>query len=316
MIVVTGAAGFIGSHIIRGLNRIGRHDILAVDNLKQSEKFQNLIETNFDDYMDYNDFLVEVKNHASWLNGVEAIFHQGGFIDRFEHDGQVIMKNNYDYSKVLLHHCIDKKIAFIYASSSSVYGKNDEFTEANVERPIHIVGYSKWLFDQYVQRVMPRVDSQVVGLRYFDVYGSREHHKGYMASVVHHFCQQLIKGQSLSLYSSPYFSSGEQKRDFIHIDDVVNVNLWCWQNPQVTGVFNCGTGQAKTFADVAQCLIELNGKGKTEEVILPTRLEDDYRIYTKANIDRLREAGFRDKFTDFKQGLENVFQWHTEVGIL
>lgn len=316
MIIVTGAAGFIGSHIIKGLNRMGRHDILAVDNLKQSEKFLNLIEASFDDYMDCNDFLAEIKNNASWLNGVETIFHQGGFVDRFEHDGRVIMKNNYDYSKVLFHLCVDKKVPFIYASSSSVYGRNDQFTETNVEQPIHIVGYSKWLFDRYVQRVLPKVDSQVVGLRYFDVYGEREQHKGYMASVVHHFCQQLVEGKSLSLYSSPHFAPGQQKRDFVHIDDVVNVNLWFWQNNDKSGVFNCGTGEAKTFVDVADRLIELNGGGETEEVALPLCLEDDYRVYTQANITRLREVGFHDTFTSLRDGLEKVFRWHKTVGVL
>jgi ADP-L-glycero-D-manno-heptose 6-epimerase len=316
MIIVTGAAGFIGSHIIQGLNRLGRTDILAVDNLQDSEKFQNLMIGQFDDYMDADDFLVEVKNNASWLNAVETVFHQGGYVDRFQYDGREIMKNNYDYSKVLLHHCISNKTNFIYASSSSVYGKNKAFTEENVEQPVHIVGYSKWLFDQYVNRVLPRAESSIVGLRYFDVYGRRENHKGYMASVVHHFCQQLVKQQPLGLYSSQHFSKGQQKRDFIHIDDVVNINLWFWQNPHVKGIFNCGTGDANTFSGIAERLIALNGSGRTHDIPLPPQLVDDYRLYTKANIARLREVGYVDSFIPLEDGLKDVYAWHQGEGVL
>jgi ADP-L-glycero-D-manno-heptose 6-epimerase len=316
MIIVTGAAGFIGSHIIQGLNRLGRTDILAVDDLKRSDKFYNLMSCKFDDYMDSTDFLKEVKNHSSWLNAVETVFHQGSYVNRFEYDGREIMKNNYDYSKVLLHHCIDNKIKFIYASSSSVYGRNQESTEENVEQPIHIVGYSKWLFDQYVNRILLRSESQIVGLRYFDVYGKREHHKGHMASVVHHFCQQLVKQEPLGLYSTSHFSNGQQKRDFIHVDDVVNINLWFWQNPELRGIFNCGTGSAVTFSDIADSLIALNGSGRTHDIPLPLQLIDDYRLHTQANISRLREVGYTDSFKPLVSGLEDVYAWHKSVGVL
>lgn len=311
MIVVTGGAGFIGSNLIRGLNHLNITDIVVVDDLTAGKKFHNLAVVKYQDYLDQQDFLEKIITDRVPFK-IDAIFHQGACSDTTEWNGAYMMKNNYDYSKILLHYCLDKKIPFIYASSAAVYGANNNFDDQNWDQlPLNVYGYSKWKFDEYVRPYLKTAQSQIVGLRYFNVYGPHENHKGKMASVAFHLMNQLRDHGMVKLFSAyGGYGDGEQQRDFIFVDDAVRVNLWFYQNPTKKGIFNCGTGQARCFNDIAKKIIALNGSGKLEYIPFPDSLEGAYQCFTQANITALREAGFAESFTTLEAGLEHYFEWH------
>jgi len=261
MIIVTGGAGFIGSNIVQGLNAKGLDDILVVDDLSDGTKFKNIVDARISDYMDKDDFLDSVLGGDFDDVAIEAVFHQGACSSTTEWDGQFMMENNYEYSKTLLHFCQAKKVPFIYASSASVYGGGSVFKEdlAN-EAPLNVYGYSKFLFDQYVRA--QTLTSQVVGLRYFNVYGPREQHKGSMASVAFHLNNQLLEKGEIKLFAGcDGYGDGEQLRDFVYVGDVVDVNLWFLDNPAVSGIYNCGTGKSQPFNDVAKGVLDYHQKG-------------------------------------------------------
>ncbi|CAG0942738.1 partial ADP-L-glycero-D-manno-heptose 6-epimerase, partial [Candidatus Brocadiaceae bacterium] len=244
MIIVTGGAGFIGSNIIRALNERGINDILLVDSLANGHKMHNIADLNIADYMDKAEFL-EQLNQPKFLNKVIAVFHQGACSATTEWNGHYVMQNNYDYSKKVLQACISKNIPFIYASSASVYGMGEHgFSVAReCERPINMYAYSKFQFDQYVRSLLPETKNQIVGLRYFNVYGPREQHKGSMSSTAYHFNNQLLTGNQVRLFEGyDGYADGEQQRDFVYVDDVVSVNLWFFDNMDKRGIFNVGTG--------------------------------------------------------------------------
>src|SRR5215210_7305238 len=247
--VVTGAAGFIGSRIIEALNRAGVKDIVAVDNLEQSDKVRNLARLDIADYLDQDDFLERLE---SFDDAIEAVLHQGACSDTMESDGRYMMENNYRYSKTLLDWCQEEEVPLLYASSASVYGAGPEFREERrCERPLNVYGYSKFLFDQLVRRTLPGKTAQIAGFRYFNVYGPNEAHKGRMASVAFHAFQQLVASGKVKLFvGSGGYANGEQRRDFVHVDDVVDVNLWFLDRRDVSGIFNCGTGRAQTFNEL------------------------------------------------------------------
>jgi ADP-L-glycero-D-manno-heptose 6-epimerase len=217
-----------------------------------------------------------------------------------------MMENNYSFSKEVLHDCLGRKIPFIYASSAAVYGNGHVFKEEReFEKPINVYGYSKFLFDQHVRTILPKANSQIVGLRYFNVYGARESHKGSMASVAYHLNNQLRAGDTCQLFEgSDGYANGEQRRDFIYVDDVVNVNLWFLNNPTKTGIFNVGTGRAQTFNDVAHAVIHSNGKGKVKYIPFPEHLKNAYQSYTEADISKLREAGYDIPFKAVEEGVK------------
>lgn len=316
MIVVTGAAGFIGSNLIKGLNQIGVTDILAVDDLTNGKKYRNLAVVQYKDYVDHRDFLGMIKDD-SFSEKITAIFHQGACSDTTEWDGEYMMKNNYDYSKCILHFCLDKKIPFIYASSAAVYGANKKFDDRDSHQlPLNVYGYSKWKFDEYVQPYLENAKSQIVGLRYFNVYGPHENHKGKMASVAFHLMNQLQQNDKVKLFAGcDGYTDGEQQRDFIFVDDVVKMNLWFYKNPLKKGIFNCGTGQARTFNAIAKTLIQLNGRGKLEYIPFPDSLKGAYQSFTQANLTALRAVGFEDSFTSLEEGLKKYFDWFHGEGV-
>jgi ADP-L-glycero-D-manno-heptose 6-epimerase len=311
--IVTGAAGFIGSKLVEGLNRRGITEVIAVDNLAHADKFRNLAGCEIADYVDQAEF---VSGLERFEGAVEALFHQGACSDTMETDGRYMIDNNYGYSKRLLEWCQEEEVPLIYASSASVYGAGREFREERrCEKPLNIYGYSKFLFDQLVRRLLPQNTSQVAGFRYFNVYGPNEAHKGRMASVAYHAYQQLLSGGKVKLFvGSPGFGNGEQRRDFVYVDDVVDVNLWFLERRDLSGVFNCGTGRAQSFNELATAVInaaqgtnhtlkDLVSRGLIEYVPFPPGLIDKYQSFTQADLARLRAAGYAREFKPVEEGV-------------
>tara|TARA_B100001167_G_scaffold184763_1_gene144406 strand:+ start:25 stop:972 length:948 start_codon:yes stop_codon:yes gene_type:complete len=309
-IIVTGGAGMIGSNIIKGLNDGGKNDIIVVDNLKDGKKFWNLTELNISDYFDKIDFLDKVQNRKGFEN-VEAVFHEGACSSTTEWDGQYMMENNYEYSKVLLHYCLERKVPFFYASSAATYGDSTVYKEESEnENPINIYGYSKYLFDQYVRRNETYFESQVVGFRYFNVYGPREQHKGSMASVAFHLNNQIQAGENPKLFEgSGGYGNGEQRRDFIYVSDAVNINLWMMEHPEVMGIFNIGTGKSQTFNEVAESVIKYQGSGKIEYIPFPDHLKGSYQSFTEADLTKLRATGYDESFKTVQEGVDEYMEW-------
>ncbi|CAN5273716.1 ADP-glyceromanno-heptose 6-epimerase [soil metagenome] len=305
MIIVTGGAGFIGSNLIAALNARGINDVIVVDNLTDGRKFRNLADLHIADYADQNDFLVALRAGDDFGGGVSAVFHQGACSTTTEWDGRYMMRNNFDYSKELLLYCLERDLPLIYASSAAVYGAGSGFSEQEAhERPLNVYGYSKLLFDQYVRRALPSARSQIVGLRYFNVYGPREQHKGSMASVAFHFDRQIREdGEARLFVGSGGYGDGEQRRDFIYVEDAANVNLWFLDHPDVSGIFNVGTGRSQSFNDVARAVIDWHGGGRIRYVPFPDRLARAYQSYTEADIGALREAGYATPFESVEEGV-------------
>jgi ADP-L-glycero-D-manno-heptose 6-epimerase len=311
MIIVTGGAGFIGSNLIKALNERGYSKILAVDDLTQGQKFQNLVDCDLHDFEDKKTFLDLINKRSYFASTIDAVFHLGACSTTTEWDGKYMMQNNYEYSKLLMQYCLAKKIPFIYASSASVYGGSKIFKEQRCyETPLNIYGYSKFLFDQYIREYLPIVTSQVVGLRYFNVYGPREHHKATMASVAYHFNQQLQEQGRIKLFKGcEGYGDGEQRRDFIYVQDVVDVNIWFFEHPNKSGIFNVGTGRSQTFNDVAHAVLEWHGRGEIEYVDFPEHLKGCYQSFTQADINSLRNTGYPHPFKTVEQGVRTYLDW-------
>ncbi len=311
MIVVTGGAGFIGSNLVWEPNERNRRDVLVVDNLSEARKYRNLLGADLADYVDKEDFLDHVGNRARWLGEVEAIFHQGACTSTTEPDGRYMMRNNYDYSRALLELCLDREIPLIYASSAAVYGDSDQFVERpECEAPLNVYGYSKLLFDEHVRRQLGAVRSQVVGLRYFNVYGPHEAHKGAMASLVLQLDDQLqTTGKARLFGSTEGYEPGEQRRDFIYVRDVVAINVWFMEHPDRSGIFNCGTGTSRTFNDLAGAVMDFHDGGEIEYIPFPPALTGRYQSYTEADLTALRAAGFDGRFTPLEDGVAEYLGW-------
>jgi ADP-L-glycero-D-manno-heptose 6-epimerase len=311
MIIVTGGAGFIGSNLVLGLNAMDRGDILVVDDLTDGTKFRNLVDARIMDYWDIDQLTAAVLNDEPLLEKIDVIFHQGACSTTTEWNGRYMMKNNYEYSKQLLHYCLANDVPFIYASSGSVYGINEKFAEVEEnESPVNVYGYSKYLFDNYVRRFANNPDSQVVGLRYFNVYGPREAHKQSMASVIYHFNRQILSSGCVKLFgSSGGYDAGEQRRDFIHVDDVVAVNLWFFQQKGPSGIYNVGTGKSRSFNEVAKAAIHWHGKGNIEYIDFPGNLENCYQSFTEADTGLLGNAGYKQGFKSLEDGINQYLDW-------
>ena len=318
MIVVTGGAGFIGANLVAALNCSGSTDIIVVDNLEQGDKFHNIEDLAIADYIDKNDFLERLPE----LTNAAAILHEGACSDTMEKDGRYMVKNNYEYSIKLLHYCQEKRIPFIYASSASVYGSGPVFKEdARYEHALNVYAYSKLLFDRYVRRYMQQNPghSQIVGLRYFNVYGPREQHKARMASVAYHFRKQFSEEGHVRLFEgTDGYANGEQLRDFIWVGDVVAVNLHFLNNPNLHGIYNVGTGRAQTFNEMATAVVNRcgNNKASLDELVakqviryipFPDALKGKYQSFTEADMDALRNSGFDEDFKTVEQGVDLYF---------
>jgi ADP-L-glycero-D-manno-heptose 6-epimerase len=319
-IIVTGAAGFIGSNLVKALNLRGERDILAVDNLERADKCLNLADCEIADYLDKRDFAERIAA-GRFDAKVSAVLHQGACSDTMETDGRYMMENNYRYSLRLLDWCQARRVPFIYASSASVYGSGSDFREAREnERPLNVYGYSKFLFDQVVRRRMDAATAQVAGFRYFNVYGPREAHKGRMASVAFHFLNQYrAQGRVRLFEGSAGYGPGEQIRDFVSVEDVVKVNLHFLDRGGLSGVYNVGTGRGQTFNVVAHATVnaaraaagekpltldEMRASGTLEYIPFPAQLAGKYQSYTQAEVGALREAGYTAPFLTVQEGVQ------------
>jgi ADP-L-glycero-D-manno-heptose 6-epimerase len=318
-LIVTGAAGFVGANLVAALNARGMTDIIAVDNLTRADKVPNLVDLEISEYYDKQDFIGRIR-HSVFETRIAAVLHQGACSDTMEQDGRYMMENNYRYSLDLLAWCQEHGVPFIYASSASVYGGGRVFKESREnEAPLNVYGYSKFLFDQAVRGQLEGRSAQIAGFRYFNVYGPRESHKGRMASVAFHFFNQYLKDGKLRLFEgSAGYGPGEQIRDFVSVEDVVRVNLFFLDHPQVSGIFNVGTGKAQSFNDVAVATVNavrkargeaalsleaLRKAGAIEYIAFPPALVGKYQSYTQADIALLRSVGYRDPFLTVDEGV-------------
>lgn len=332
-IIVTGAAGFIGSNLVKALNDRGETDILVVDELTDADRFKNLVDCEVADYLDKDEFLdlIEsdqlqhvVSSSRAGLSPVRAILHQGACSDTMETDGRFMMENNYRYSRQLLDWAQRHRVPFLYASSAAVYGASQVFAEERAcEAPLNVYGYSKFLFDQHVRRRMSDAESPIVGFRYFNVYGPREQHKGRMASVAfHHFNQFQAEGRVRLFEGYDGWADGCQERDFVSVEDVVKVNLFfldqALKDAKTQGIFNLGTGRAQTFNEVAAAVINtiaaaegqpersvdaLVSSGQLVYVEFPDALKGKYQSHTQADLSRLRAAGYAAPFLTVQEGV-------------
>ena len=325
-IVVTGAAGLIGSNIVKALNLRGLKNIIAVDNLTRSDKFKNLVDCDIVDYLDKHDFLARIRA-GEYEGKISAIFHQGACSDTMEQDGKYMMENNFQYTLELLEFAQAGRIQFLYASSAAVYGKGTIFKEERqYESPLNVYGYSKFLFDQVVRERASGFHSQVVGFRYFNVYGPREGHKNRMASVAFHHYNQFREHGKVKLFEGrDGYPDGGQMRDFVSVEDVVRVNLWFYDNPGKSGIFNLGTGRSQPFNDVATAVVnslrsledlaplsteQMVEAGIIEYIPFPTALIGKYQSFTQADISALREAGYSAPFLSVAEGIDSyVKNW-------
>lgn len=325
MIVITGGAGFIGSNLVKSFNQDSGADIMVVDNMANTAKINNLADCTIADYRDKNDFFQSIARFDP-IPGLEAVLHQGACSDTMVTDGRYVMQNNYQYSKALLEYCEHFKVPFLYASSASVYGGNQNFVEeSRFEQPLNAYAYSKLAFDQHLRFRQPEISIPVVGLRYFNVYGPREQHKGRMASVAFHFFNQFKDDGRVRLFQGcDGYADGDQLRDFISVEDVVKVNRHFLQNPQHSGIYNLGTGRCQSFNDVAQTVVNyfLTKQGALEQslesmvnhgliqyIAFPDSLVGKYQSFTQADMSKLKKTDYTDEFLTVQQGVRRYMSW-------
>ncbi len=298
MFIVTGGAGFIGSNLVRGLNRRGIEDLLLVDDLEQGEKHLGLEALAFEDLADYRD----LPRLLDKLSGerIEAVFHQGACTDTTERDGRRMLAQNYEFSKELLEWTLGR-CPFLYASSAAVYGDGSRGfrEEPACEAPLNVYGFSKLLFDRWVRRRVASAPTQIAGLRYFNVYGPQENHKGRMASVVFKFHGEVGSSGELRIFEG----SADFRRDFVFVEDVVEVNLFLLDHPEVRGIFNCGTGRAESFRHLAECTARHYPQARIVEIPFPADLAGKYQAFTQADLTALRAVGYRREFTPLERGV-------------
>ena len=308
MIIVTGGAGFIGSNIVKGLNDRGRDDILVVDNLTKMVKYKNLQGLRVFDYLDKEEFLHLLEAGKFENDKIDVIFHEGACSDTMEYNGRYMMANNFEYTKAVFHFATRRRIQMMYASSASTYGSGRHgFSERpDCEGALNVYAFSKLFFDNYLRRYLSTLDSQVVGLRYFNVYGPQENHKGKMASLIFQLFNQYKAEGKIKLFEGyDGYAAGEQTRDFVYVKDVVKVNFFFWDHPELRGIFNCGTGQAHTFNTLAEGVLKhfKARKDKLEYIPFPEVLKGKYQSYTQANSAKLIDAGYDGGFTPIEEAI-------------
>lgn len=325
MLIVTGGAGFIGSNLVHELNAVGITDILVVDNLANVAKFRNLLGARFVDYMDKREFRRAIAENALGAARIEAILHQGACSNTLEDDGVYMMDNNFQYTKEVLEFAIRQRSPLVFASSAAVYGLSGpgKFTpDIENERPLNIYGYSKLLFDNHLRHriALDEIPITAVGLRYFNVYGPREEHKGRMASVIHHFSKQILETGRVRLFSGTgSYADGEQRRDFVYVRDLARLNMFFAQiGPYAPksgeapiiyrGVFNAGSGESRSFNDVARALMTVHGQVPIEYIPFPADLKNRYQHFTEADLTELRQTGFALKMTTLEEGIPQTFR--------
>ncbi len=310
MIVVTGGAGFIGSALVWKLNRIGRNDIIIVDHLGTTEKWKNLVGLDYHDFYHKDDFIKWIYADEFEYD-IDVIFHLGACSSTTEKDADYLMENNFAYTQVLADYCVEKNIRFIYASSAATYGdgsqgyKDDEESLEKL-RPLNMYGYSKHLFDLYAKK--NNYFDKIVGLKYFNVYGPNEYHKGDMRSVVHKAFYQIKESGKVRLFKSykKDYKDGEQLRDFIYVKDAVDITLFFMRNKNVNGLFNVGTGNARTWNDLVTAIFNAMDKPVNIEYIeMPENLREKYQYFTQADLTKLREAGYENEITPLEKGVED-----------
>jgi ADP-L-glycero-D-manno-heptose 6-epimerase len=312
VIILTGGAGFVGSNLLAGLNAKGVSDVLVVD--RRGDNFRNLSDLKFSEFMQPAEFSRAIE-HKILPKRIDAIFHQGACADTTCTDGRYMIENNFTFSKSILHFALLHKVPLVYASSAAVYGSSNAFAPSREnERPLNLYGLSKLAFDNHVRSVAAGFGSTVAGLRYFNVYGPRESHKGKMASMVYQLYRQLkTSGRARLFEGTDGYTDGEQRRDFVFVNDIVRVNLALAEGPARSGVYNVGTGQARTFNDVAGTIVARLGSGAIEYVPFPESLAGKYQSFTQAELSSLRNAGYAEPFSTLENGIaQSIDAWDQE----
>lgn len=313
MIIVTGGAGFIGSCVVRTLNDAGITDILIVDNINTTEKWLNIRNKRYLAYVHKSEFLEKLET----CEDVTAIIHMGAQSSTTERDFDYLWKNNFEYTKTLWNYCAEKQIQFIYASSAATYGDGAEGFDDNMDidrlLPLNGYGYSKQVFDQWVKHQAKVFPKQYAGLKFFNVYGPNEYFKGSMASMIFHGYRQICETGAVKLFKScsPDYADGGQLRDFVYVKDICSVIYWLLENPQVNGLFNVGTGRAQSFRELAEATFHAMGlEPNIVYIDMPEHLKKKYQYYTKAEMGKLREAGYDKPFMDLEAGARDYVQEH------
>ena len=319
MIVVTGGAGFIGSALIAGLNNRQISDILVVDELGSDEKWKNLLNLSFADYVEKSDFL-EMVLADNLPSGTEVVFHMGACTSTTETNASYLIKNNYEYSKLLAQWAGDKDVRYIYASSAAAYGDGSAGFSDDEERleglkPLNIYGYSKHLFDLWARRT--GLLKKIVGLKYFNVFGPNEYHKGDMRSFVLKAFDQINAKGKVGLFKSykPEYADGEQMRDFLYVKDAVDMTLFFLDNPQTAGLFNIGTGRARTWNDLVNAVFAaMDKKPKIEYIEMPESIRNHYQYFTQADISKLRNSGYKKQPVGLEDAVADYTQDYLQKG--